>query len=280
MLLIHCTNEKEWEFMKVLADRLDDVDACVKRENGKIVPKTICALAYVKTSNSDFIKKDDITFLPDTTPKTSHGQKLGWNNKPGLKGDTHAWIGASPNNRNHKHAEVRILEQLPGMGKEMRKKGKVDSVYLYTKSSPCCRINDENNKTPVGDGFSGYFKCVEESCAISLARFKNTNDIDNLYVSWSDAYVKKTSKTENAAAASPSNNNLPVGSIFYYRNFFFSMREMMSKDVIILPLTGKDEWFQLELEQCLNADSNYLDMVKKVVGGAKKKWLQANNKFL
>jgi len=47
--------------MKVLADRLDDVDACVKRENGKIVPKTICALAYVKTTNSDFIKKDDIT---------------------------------------------------------------------------------------------------------------------------------------------------------------------------------------------------------------------------
>ena len=89
------------------------------------------------------------------------------------------------------HAEITILSKLPEM---LEKIGGVDSVYLFTRSSPCCRIDDENNKTPVNN-FPGYFKCVKESCAVKIANFKKEHKIPNFYVSWSKPYYKEARPT-------------------------------------------------------------------------------------
>lgn len=132
-------------------------------------------------------------------------------------------------------------------------------MYLYSRFSPCCQVTANEIH-----GFPDYRKCTDDnSCSSKIFNFQTVINIQHIYVSWLDEYVQR--KDYNLPLTDDFINQSP--EIFYHRDFFFSMRQMMSEGTKIttVPLVNENVWFQMEMYKCLNQNSNWknLDLVIK-----------------
>ena len=129
---------------------------------------------------------------------------------------------------------------------------KID-VYLFTRKSPCCKSIYENLP-----GLPGYYlKCSDKGCSKQITDFKHRfeNVINNFYVSWGRAYVSGNSKDRKQY------------SVDYYRDFFLSIRQLLTNGITILPLHKKYDWFQEHVLTCF--DKQPLGRVSKAGDGKK-----------
>ena len=144
-------------------------------------------------------------------------------------------------------------------------------VYLFTRNSPCCKGSKANDQPAQVPNMRNYLRCIEGCCSTEIGNTKRENsNIQNFYVSWSQTYVS------NLDAFEQESTFMPAKSIFYYRNFLFSMVEMLNAGVVLLPLI-ETRWFQKQVLECLLDKKDYKisNYGKDIVEEEKKKFLKS-----